>query len=62
MPGTASVFYLENVGQSGEGEYVQFPSPGVTAVGGVPIVRQHWKVLDSILGEKFQGHGRSMEN
>jgi hypothetical protein len=48
MPGTSSVFYLENVGQSGEGEYVQFPSAGVPPMPGVPIVRQHWKVLGTI--------------
>lgn len=48
MPGAPSVFYLENVGQSGEGEFVQFPAPGAKPVGGVPVVRQHWKVLGSI--------------
>ena len=50
MPGTPSVFYLENVGQSGEGEYVQFPATGAAPIAGVPIVRQHWKVLGSIFG------------
>jgi hypothetical protein len=50
MPGAASVFYLENVGQSGEGEYVQFPTAGAAPIVGVPIVRQHWKVLGSIFG------------
>jgi SOS-response transcriptional repressor LexA len=48
MPQAASVFYLENVGQSGEGEFVQFPAAGATAVSGVPVVQQHWKVLGSI--------------
>lgn len=48
MPGTASVFYLENVGQSGEGEYVQFAAGGAAPVAGIPIVQQHWKVLGSI--------------
>jgi len=48
MPEAPSVFYLENVGQSGEGEFVQFPVAGGTAVRGVPIVLQHWKVLGSI--------------
>ncbi len=50
MPGATSVFYLENVGQSGEGEYVQFPTVGAAPIVGVPIVRQHWKVLGSIFG------------
>jgi hypothetical protein len=40
MPGASSVFYLENVGQSGEGEYVQFPAAEATPIAGVPIVRQ----------------------
>jgi hypothetical protein len=48
MPGAPSVFYLENVGQAGEGEYVQFPAAGAAPTAGVPIVRQHWKVLGSI--------------
>lgn len=48
MPEAASVFYLENVGQSGDGEFVQFPAAGATAVSGVPVVQQHWKVLGSI--------------
>lgn len=48
MPSMASVFYLENVGQSGEGEFVQFPSVGAASVAGVPIVKQHWKVLGSV--------------
>jgi hypothetical protein len=48
MPGAPSVFYLENVGQSGEGEYVQFPARSARPIAGVPIVCQHWKVLGSI--------------
>jgi hypothetical protein len=48
MPGASSVFYLENVGQSGEGEFVQFPATGAEQIAGVSIVRQHWKVLGSI--------------
>jgi len=48
--GAASVFYLENVGQSGEGEYVQFTPPGATPIANIPIVQQHWKVLGSIFG------------
>lgn len=48
MPESPSVFYLENVGQSGEGEFVQFPVAGATPVSGVPVVQQHWKVLGSI--------------
>lgn len=50
MPGVPSVVYLENIGQSGEGEYVQFSTTGATPIAGVPIVRQHWKVLGSIFG------------
>jgi hypothetical protein len=48
MPEAPSVFYLENVGQSGDGEFVQFPAAGATALSGVPVVQQHWKVLGSI--------------
>jgi SOS-response transcriptional repressor LexA len=48
MPGATSVFYLENVGQSGEGEFVQFPVSGENMVNGIPVVQQHWKVLGSI--------------
>jgi hypothetical protein len=47
MPGAPSVHYLENVGQSGEGEFVQFPSPsGLMA--GVPLVLDTWRVLGTI--------------
>lgn len=49
MPTAPGVFYLENVGQSGEGEYVQFPTTGKTPIAHIPIVQQHWKVLGSIL-------------
>lgn len=48
MPGAPSVYYLENVGQTGEGEHVQFPAAGVAPVAGVPIVSQHWLVVGSI--------------
>ena len=48
MPEAVSVFYLENVGQSGEGEFVQFPTAGAKAVSGVRVVQQHWKMLGSI--------------
>jgi hypothetical protein len=48
VPGAPSVYYLESVGQSGEGEFVQFPAFGARPVAGVPIVRQHWLVLGSI--------------
>lgn len=48
MPGTPSVFYLENVGQSGEGEFAQFPVSGARPIVGPLIVSQHWKVLGTI--------------
>ncbi|MBD3831959.1 MAG: AAA family ATPase [Brevundimonas sp.] len=47
MPGMPSVYYLENVGQSGEGEFVQFPSSS-TLMNGVPIVLDTWRVLGTI--------------
>lgn len=47
MPGAPSVYYLENVGQSGEGEFVQFPSPS-GLMNGVPIVLDAWRVLGTI--------------
>lgn len=50
MPGAPTVHYLENVGQSGEGEFVQFPAQGVDLVKDVPIAQQHWKMLGSIFG------------
>ncbi|HEX4369068.1 MAG TPA: hypothetical protein VH023_19685, partial [Rhodopila sp.] len=49
MPGIPSVYYLENVGQSGEGEYVQFPWSGPFTPG-IPIVQDAWLVLGTILG------------
>lgn len=48
MPGATSIHYLENVGQSGEGEFVQFASPDADPVKDVPIAQQYWKVLGSI--------------
>lgn len=48
MPGSQSVYYLENVGQTGEGEFVQFPIQGMRPVAGVPIVDQMWKVLGTL--------------
>jgi hypothetical protein len=48
MPGSQTVYYLENVGQTGEGEFVQFPISGVTPTAGIPIVEQHWKVLGTL--------------
>lgn len=47
MPGAPSVYYLENVGQSGEGEYVQFPFASAL-MNGVPIVLDTWRVLGTI--------------
>jgi hypothetical protein len=48
MPGSKTVYYLENVGQIGEGEFVQFPMRGVPLAVGVPIVEQRWKVLGTL--------------
>jgi SOS-response transcriptional repressor LexA len=48
MPGSQSVYYLENVGQTGEGEFVQFPITGAAPVAGVPVVQQMWKVLGTL--------------
>jgi len=48
MPGSQSVYYLENVGQTGEGEFVQFSVQGVAPVAGIPIVDQTWKVLGTL--------------
>jgi hypothetical protein len=46
MPGNSSV-YLENVGQTGEGEFVQFPGAG-GGVAGISIVDDMWKVHGTI--------------
>lgn len=48
MPGSRSIYYLENVGQTGQGEYVQFPAADITPVSGIPIVDQSWKVLGTL--------------
>jgi hypothetical protein len=48
MPGSQSVFYLENVGQTGEGEFVQFPVQGSAPTAGIAIVDKTWKVLGSL--------------
>ncbi|MDP2124327.1 MAG: AAA family ATPase [Parvibaculum sp.] len=50
MPGSQSVYYLENVGQAGEGEFVQFPVSGIEPIAGIPIVQQTWKVLGTLYG------------
>ncbi len=47
MPGTPSVYYLESVGQSGEGEFVQFPHGG-SLISGIPVVQDVWRVLGTI--------------
>jgi hypothetical protein len=49
MPGAPSVYYLENAGQSGEGEFIQFPS-GDPLKAGIPVVQDTWRVLGSIFG------------
>ncbi|MFW8643177.1 hypothetical protein ACOJBO_12300 [Rhizobium beringeri] len=41
------MYYLENVGQSGEGEFVQFPDSG-DMVAGISIVDDMWKVHGTI--------------
>lgn len=48
MPGSQTVYYLENVGQIGEGEFVQFPAAGIAPTAGIPIVEQTWKVLGTL--------------
>ncbi|CCV03107.1 conserved hypothetical protein [Mesorhizobium metallidurans STM 2683] len=48
MPGSQTIYYLENVGQAGEGEFVQFPVSGVSPSAGVPVVEQTWKVLGTL--------------
>lgn len=48
MPGSQSIYYLENVGQTGEGEFVQFPVAGGVPIAGIPIVEQTWKVLGTL--------------
>jgi AAA domain len=50
MPGIPAVYYLENVGQSGEGEFVQFPADG-SLTPGIPIVRDVWSVLGTLFGK-----------
>lgn len=47
MPGNSAVYYLENVGQSGEGEFVQLPDSG-DMVAGISIVDDMWKVHGTI--------------
>lgn len=47
MPGQAGVYYLENVGQSGEGEFVQFAGGG-DLMPDVPIVDHIWKVVGTL--------------
>lgn len=48
MPGSQTVYYLENVGQAGEGEFVQFPVAGIAPTSGIPVVEQTWKVLGTL--------------
>lgn len=48
MPGSQTVYYLENVGQIGEGEFVQFPAAGIAPTAGIPMVEQTWKVLGTL--------------
>ncbi|CAO3456089.1 hypothetical protein [Azospirillum argentinense] len=48
MPGSRTIYYLENVGQTGEGEFVQFPTSGIAPTAGIPLVEQTWKVLGTL--------------
>ncbi len=48
MPRLQNVYYLENVGQTGEGEFVQFPRSGIAPTDGIPIVDQTWQVLRTL--------------
>jgi SOS-response transcriptional repressor LexA len=48
MPGSQSVYYLENVGQTGEGEFVQFPVRHIPLIEDIAIVDQTWKVLGTL--------------
>jgi len=48
MPGSRTVYYLENVGQTGEGEFVQFSRGDIAPTAGIPVVEQAWKVLGTI--------------
>lgn len=48
MPRSQTVYYLENVGQTGEGEFVQFPRSDVALTAGIPIVEQTWQVLGTL--------------
>ncbi|MCC8936023.1 AAA family ATPase [Bradyrhizobium sp. Arg68] len=44
IPSIPDVYYLENVGETGEGEYVRFPCASASTVDAVPLVEQYWKV------------------
>ena len=48
LPGSRTIYYLENVGYTGEGEFVQFPASSVAPISGIPIVEQTWKVLGTL--------------
>jgi hypothetical protein len=48
MPRSQTVYYLENVGQTGEGEFVQFPRSGIAPTADIPIVEQTWQVLGTL--------------
>ncbi|SHF80944.1 AAA domain-containing protein [Loktanella atrilutea] len=48
MPGSETIYYLENVGQAGEGEFIQFPVRGQPLSPRIPIVEQTWKVLGTL--------------
>jgi hypothetical protein len=47
LPGNKSIYYLENVGQSGEGEYVRFSSEEPD-IDGISSVADFWKVHGTI--------------
>lgn len=48
MPGAPDVRYLENVGETGEGEYVRFASARPSRLEAVALVESYWKVHGSL--------------
>ncbi len=44
MTSVSDVYYLESVGETGEGEYARFPNARPSSADAVPLVEQYWKV------------------
>jgi SOS-response transcriptional repressor LexA len=42
LPGSQTIYYLENVGQTGEGEFVQFRKRGIRPIESIAVVEQNW--------------------